>query len=257
MSDQLEVVLLFAAPRTGSTNLMKELAKLDGVVALDEVFHPQLTHSLSANCKKFIAQKIPCKDKNYAHKYPVKVIERIVDFYKKTETKVLVLSVFPGHLGSRVIFGMFQTLPVKVLFMQRRPVDMFISQQKANKTKKYASIDTTELKVDINTERYLQWYMGMHGWYSFHHSMLEKISPPCLFLHYEKLYAAPRRRQEFNRITEFLNVPQISERQLSPMKKQDANLNWFSKIDNNGKALDLDFSLGYDFFNSYFVPDQR
>lgn len=255
MSTELEVVLLFAAPRTGSTNLMMELSKLDGVVALDEVFHPQMTHSITENCKKFVALDVPCKHKNYAHKYPVKTIRRIVDFYKKTNSKILVLSVFPGHLGSRVVFSIFQSFPVKVLFMQRRPVDMFISQLKASKTKKYASVDTTSLKVEMDSERYLQWYMGMHGWYSFHHSMLKKLSPPRLDLYYEKLYAPIRRRQQFNLISDFLDVRRITDKQLSPMKKQDTNLNWFSKIDGTGQSLDMDFSLGYDFFNNYFVSE--
>lgn len=70
------------------------------------------------------------------------------------------------------------------------------------------------------------------------------------FLYYEKLYSKPRRQLEFNRVSDFINVPRLMGEKLSPMKKQDSNLNWFSKIDKN---LDLSFSVGYDFFNNYFV----
>lgn len=249
--------LIFAAPRTGSSNLMKVLSGQSGVVALDEVFHPKVPcGQLDEECKVFLQDYVDTSRDDFAYSAPLETFTGLVDYFsQKGGVECLIFTIFPQHLGIVMLLEIFKRYMPGVVFLQRRPVDMFISQMKASKVKRYSHVDTTDEKITLDIKRFYKWYAGIHNWYAAMYSIVGKIEPELHFVFYERLYCQVRYQQELKKLLLFLEIP-VNETSLiaDALPRQDKSKNWMAKVSPLPQDFDLDFSLGFNFFENYFLP---
>jgi hypothetical protein len=82
------------------------------------------------------------------------------------EKRILSFKVLTTHLTqSRIEQKIIERPDTIIVFLRRRPVDAFISRQKAKHLQMWRDTDTTGVKVEIDAAEFLKWWRMRAAWY--------------------------------------------------------------------------------------------
>lgn len=142
----------------------------------------------------------------------------------------------------------------KIIILKRNLLDVYVSLKKANETKKWGWVDTTNIKININPEEYMKWYSETNELYDNLITNLISLNKSFITVNYEELNMINTDLNKVKLILSKLYANEINLR-LSYSKfqstnfliKQDRNLKHKDKIENYNEIRDLMIGngLGY------------
>ncbi len=244
------VTLLITAARSGS-NRVCELASSDpSVYSKYEIFHPlnawEVTpddisfFNLAAN-KNFALQQ-DSKEEAFAEfrrKNPPRYLELLRGRTASLGKSVLFAKIFPGQLETDAVAKVLASPFVKPVFLTRNTADTFISGEKAAILGKYQALDTSEMKLDFDWERFREYHEQLVNWFQNCRRLVTPSGLPINRITYEKLFnGVEKDSQTLNAFFKSAGVEIATSADAAYFKRQDRNNDWQLKINNTAEVLD-------------------
>jgi len=161
-------------PRTGTNYLCSVLNRFSGIEGRFEIFHPNRSYSMHPVellelsrllGKRFVASPEDPEAVRTIRSHPELALECILRLMPPSK-RLLTFKVFSHHLTAAQVTEAIVARPdAMIVFVRRRPVEAYISHQKALALGKWSQIDTTDLEIRISAENFLQWWQQAADWY--------------------------------------------------------------------------------------------
>ncbi|MFK7751110.1 MAG: sulfotransferase [Sedimentitalea sp.] len=111
---------------------------------------------------------------------------QILETLAKPEDRAVFYKSFPGHVLGDDFNRLFYDRPGTLfVFLMRRPIDSFISLMKARSIEKWVTIDTTQMKPELQAESFLTWWGINSDWFLRLQQRLKADNRPFGMLSYE------------------------------------------------------------------------
>jgi hypothetical protein len=197
-AERASPILLFAIPRTGSTNLARVMSGFSDVLSFEEVFHNEALYVGNQNQGAF-SNYLKANGLEFDDIYD----RRVVGFFKHNLGRAFNLmggyaaekgctqfsvQIFLGHLPSYSIRRLLERRRMPSIVLHRNPIDSFISNVKAAVMEKFEHVDTTDLQVTLNAQRYVDWYNRHAQFYGMVLYYLQKTETPYVVMKYDDIY---------------------------------------------------------------------
>lgn len=187
-----KLIAIIAIERTGTNyfcNLVRQLINMNGMY---ELFHPEEPFGLSPALWGEIfgvdADRIVSVPKIEMARAVVSDPARVVEGLRRFEKRPSLFKIFPGHIAlSKVRDQILLNSAIIKIFIDRSPIDVFISQLKAGKVSKWKNLDTTDIRVSLKRKQIENWYINRKEWYDFCVHILEKSRQDYGYINYEKI----------------------------------------------------------------------
>lgn len=172
--DATKLVCVLGVGRTGTNHLFTMMSQLPGIESRFELFNKRAACSLTADeMMNFSALLGTGIELSPGHPDAVRTVRSRPDLVLSClrrslgkDTRLSIFKVFFRHLRAEAVVQHILSQPdVAILFVRRRPIDVFISSRKANATQEWRHIDTTDLKVAIDADDFVQWWSSRVKWY--------------------------------------------------------------------------------------------
>ena len=104
----------------------------------------------------------------------------------RPSARISAIKLFENHISDSEFEELFLSNPEsRFLFLKRRPIDSFISLNKARALKKWVGTDTTHFKVTLDADDYRNWYDVRARWFGQREALLQSLGRPYGMLSYE------------------------------------------------------------------------
>lgn len=244
IEQQRNAVVVFAIPRTGSTNLAKVMAGFENILSFEEVFHNEALYVGSHNQGGF-SQFLKRKGVEFDDIYD----PRIVSYFKRDvnrsfslmneyalerERSAFSVQIFHGHLPVYCVRQLLEGSRPPCIVLHRNPIDSFISNVKAAQTSKFENVDTTDISVSLIPQKYVEWYNNHAQFYGMIIHMLERAQAPYIVMKYDDLYGAdkPHLSDQLLEQLEPLGVSLGGYKGANELMKQDRETDYARKVAN-------------------------
>lgn len=182
---------VLAMPRTGSSFLEILLTNCEGIVTCGEPFNrPRSPEPLSAKRTEELRllTNLEISDEVSWHQWKIANPGRMLDFEQsKNRNRLVTFKIFPLHLSNDLIDrDIFSRADVCYIVLRRRPIEGFISDQKAAALKAWRSINTTDIKPVLHPQKFVEWAKYYHNWYDWLSRRLAENHAPVVELSYER-----------------------------------------------------------------------
>lgn len=187
-------IVFFATPRSGSSNLVRILSGFPNVASFGEVFHAQGFRAGAIGQEDF-AVFVEGMGKNEgflatgARKRPLVAMNLMERFADAQGRPIFTMKIFPGHLKPKKFEKLINTRKPRSVLLHRRPIDTYISLQKARSHRKWARIDTTDMTVSLKPDGFIAWRRSVENYYIRAKELLTAAGATFAVLAYEDLYA--------------------------------------------------------------------
>jgi hypothetical protein len=169
---QMQELCVLGSPRTGTNHIAKLLANSKKIKSRTEIFHPAGAYGLLDKEVNRLADLANVRFTgsldphlvSYARTHPASLLDILDD---PAQGHILMsFKIFPGHIP----LDLFRTalLPrtnIHFVFVQRRPLDIYISDVKANLIGKYHNVDTTGIQVRLDAQAFIEKTQFFRNWY--------------------------------------------------------------------------------------------
>jgi hypothetical protein len=131
------------------------------------------------------------------------------------------------------IINILEQQDFKFIFLDRNIIDIYISDQIAKKINEYTSVDTTNIKVDINFKK-LYNFLGNKTKFTNYIFNIKNI----IFISYEDMFLNKSDNDIINNINNLFkkvfndDINYLIQNKLKLMEKQNKNINILNNIDN-------------------------
>jgi hypothetical protein len=160
--------------RMGTNHLQAVLRSIPEIDSRNEIFNPNFSYGLRRPELKELSRRAgkrfkPVNDEPKALKTiarrPGLVLDCLVSLIAPRK-HILVLKVLLGQLTiDQIVREIVDRPDTIVVFIRRRPIDVFISKRKALHLKRWLVIDTTDLKIAIRARDFIDWWNKGADWY--------------------------------------------------------------------------------------------
>ncbi|MEZ5245692.1 MAG: hypothetical protein R2707_11380 [Acidimicrobiales bacterium] len=186
-------IINISVPRTGSSHLVNHLRAFTGLRVFGEVFNPNQCFSLKSGHFDHIAERwgtrlSPAIDDPdtvaWVRAHPTETLEVLRHFARGRAT---VVKLFPGHLDRAFVTD--SLLPdddVVALVLLRRVIDSYASAEKARRTRRWRTADTTDLRVEANFDHFVGWSKYQQRWYLDCRDAIAGADRPLNILRYDE-----------------------------------------------------------------------
>jgi len=266
-----KVIVIISAPRTGTSHLSELLKNVASLRVYTEIFHPDAAWGLFNNPEELqrLSEYAGTQFESISDKRLTSWLRSQPDSFVNFGTSnlpsqqgAIVFKVFPGHLSvSEFQMKILTREDVVVFFVQRRPVDAFISDMKAIKVATNRDFDTTKVGVSLSLKHFYEWWDTRQTWYESNYKFLEERGIAYCDLTYENDIAG-----EENIIIGDLvvKINQFGFQIVAPpfvvnrgLHKQDLEGDYFRKVENWEEFLiDVDRDGNRLKLYQYFCPDR-
>ncbi len=186
-------VLVVSIPRTGTNHLFYTLRNIEKLNVRFELFNKEEAYSVSKEEVGLLAERHnTCWQNNRDHQFINWSAENPATLLEFLAEKVainfdhLIFKLFPNQLSMNQIEAMFRnTSNLRIIFIHRRPIDSFISMMKSIQTRKYHNHDTSDLRVELCSRYFMEWWSGNYNWYRMVENLADGFSLPQTTLSYE------------------------------------------------------------------------
>lgn len=160
--------------RTGSNHLCDILSCIPEIDSRAELFNPRRSYHMHRHELAELARRAgKCFEPSAACAEALETIRRrprlVLDCLSSLlppEKRILSFKVLMGQLTSRQIERKIIGRPDTIIaFLRRRPVDAFISHQKAMHLQRWRDTDTTDLKIEIDAQYFVKWWRRLAAWH--------------------------------------------------------------------------------------------
>lgn len=186
----MKLIVVFATHRSGTNYLGSVMKQRSEMFTLGELFHPQEAFGLRpAHLQRLgkLADLNFTKAKDPAllawlHEHPVQAVQALYQMAARKEREAMYFKVFFSHFTTPVVgtVAKLAGLPgFTPVVLQRRPLDVYISNAKATQVGSWQKADTTDLRISLSAKHYAQWAEKARRWYAQVNEGLKKadVSP--------------------------------------------------------------------------------
>lgn len=121
----------------------------------------------------------------YAHRQPNELLDRLSTLVSKKGINSLSYKIFPNHLDDYNLQSILRRKGLKVVLIERHPIDVYISLQKAQTFGSWINVPTTELTVELDFDDFLKWRSETADWFRHIEESLNDIGKQLFKLRYE------------------------------------------------------------------------
>lgn len=182
---------VLAVPRTGSSHLNYLLSTIPEVIAKSELFHGTYQAPFSPGEQDALRKRSGLDHSDEAaftawkRAHPAATLEAIHE--GAGGHGIVTFKVFPGHLNPDVLESeLMARADIAFAILRRRPIESFISGQKAGAVGKFNRHDTTDIKPELSAEAFAKWARKMWRWYKWCETALDRHGKPPLRIAYER-----------------------------------------------------------------------
>jgi len=287
-------IFIISTPRSGTTQVSTLLSSFLAVRNFSEPFNPrrpsyfddetlaQFSDSVGVQFETHHDPKL----KEWIDQHPAQTLALLLELSKPSHRGASA-KVFDGHLTRAQFEKYVAQLPDShFLFIQRSPIDSYISFMKARAQDKWLSVDTTQKSVQIDVDEFVAWHAQQAIWFRDARDIVARWNRPSADLVYED-HLLCQDRVATNHIRSALKdmgiaIPTPILRQLSigakqainagfgalgrkPMfnelislKKQDLSPSRAAKVENWEEFLSgvEAITRGHEMLDRYFVHDE-
>ncbi|MBV8978676.1 MAG: hypothetical protein JO261_08950 [Alphaproteobacteria bacterium] len=204
----MRFLCILAAARTGSTRLNRILNST-GLNTKSELFHPHARGDLAPREVEALAAASngAVHDAEayiaWRRQNPLATLNALQGVRRK---RILAFKVFPGHLEREGLQALLAADDIAYAILRRRPIDCFISQEKAQIVGKHRGIDTTAIKPELSPESFVGWAKWHKGWFKKMRTALVERGKPFAELSYERHIEGRTGRQTLEAILPLLEA---------------------------------------------------
>jgi hypothetical protein len=241
-----KLVCILGVGRTGTNHLASILSSIPEIESRREVFNPTHDNRMQPNELEEWSRLSgvafpPPRKRHKAAKLIRRRPELALDCLARLmqpEKKILTFKVFMGHLSARQVRTAIIGRPdTAIVFIRRRPIDIYISRRKAETLKKWGGVDTTEMKIAIDAGEFLSWRRRAEAWYRSLEAACWSSGKPFQLLSYEEdIDIAPAQvARRFRSILERFGVDGLTipdDEQFAGYERQDRNSDVRERIAN-------------------------
>lgn len=186
--------VILSYPRSGTNYLMDALKQFSNTRVYSEVYHNKRSYLHIPTISRYLPSikneefKDCLQDEtklcDFVHKHPDITLE---EMQNTCDQEYLFFKIFPNHLTQQQLDKhiLKQSSILKVI-IQRNPLHIFISLQKAQITNKWDNYDTSKMKITIDTHKFHKFYLEYIQWFQ---DLREHIQNPYLILNYEEIHS--------------------------------------------------------------------
>jgi hypothetical protein len=98
----------------------------------------------------------------WLRQHPGEVLDYLVE---QAGSRCLTVKLLPRHLATDLVSALLSRADVAVVFLTRRPIDCYISEEKARAIQQWKAVDTTGIAIDGDAERFVAWFTRYRDWY--------------------------------------------------------------------------------------------
>jgi len=182
------LIILAAPARSGSTRLWHLLNVFNNVHSLGEYFNFGAQKDDNSTVLRPLFEGEPdnalfthFRDRKACWESPINAIRVAAD----RTTKNLTVKISPGRPAENTLAALMRSAPTSVLMLKRRPIDSFISLQKAVSLGKWGNVDTSALTVTLSVKHYLSYLQKLSRFYAQVERAAQQALVPTRQLTYE------------------------------------------------------------------------
>ncbi|HEY3146623.1 MAG TPA: sulfotransferase [Dongiaceae bacterium] len=239
-------VCILGIARTGTNHLARILSDIPEIDSRRELFNPRRCWSMRPDELSELSRRsgkvFPCSPEDTqavreVRRRPALMLDCLAD-RMAPEKKILCFKVFKDQLSMRQVRTAIISRPDTIIvFIRRRPIDAYVSQRKACLINTWQSVDTTQIKVDIDAGRYIRWWRGVSKWYRGLEAACQSVNKRFHELSYEDdVDCAPAEAaRRFCAMLERSGVGPLTVPESNPpvgLSKQDRNRDIADRVSN-------------------------
>ncbi|MEZ5831881.1 MAG: sulfotransferase [Dongiaceae bacterium] len=168
------LVCMLGVGRVGSNHLTRSLGSVPEIDSRAEIFNKARSYALTRPELKELSRRLGKRFKpSNRNPKALRAIKRrpglVLDCIaalrqpqKRIVSFKVIFSQLTAGLIARQIIGRPDTI---IVFLRRRPVEVYISQMKAWRLQEWHSVDTTDLKIQVDADEFLKWRRARDIWY--------------------------------------------------------------------------------------------
>lgn len=246
------VIALIATERTGTNYFCDLMGKSLNINRMYEIFHPDVPYGLedaliAKALNKSFKEVAGLNNKEKARLVrgnPGQIVDGLVNYGEKDS----LFKVFSGHLDhSFVKTGILKRPDIIKVIIDRSPLDVYISQQKAGTISKWGNVDTTGIKINLDRRQFDAWFKTRKSWYDFCVHTLKRSNQKCVSINYTDIETrTPEALVDFFiglMATHGCNLTRSDVAVRGLMKKQDNSQGPWQKV-GNWEQFKASFALG-------------
>lgn len=191
----IPLILVCAAPRTGTNHLMRLMTGFPGLKVHTEVFARDHAFSMQPEDIAALTAITGCQcppdpgsptTTQLVYDEPYAALHALWATRDREKHKALVVKLFGYHIGRPITKALFE-IGAKPLVWKRRKIDAYASRLKAQKLQRWINVDTTRVQVDADIRDYLYWSYRHADWYAH----VSECCPDAPTFHYEDGFNMP------------------------------------------------------------------
>ena len=239
-------ICLVSHPRSGSTSLLRTLAKKAEVSAAYEMFHmneevvlEHLKHALSDENIETIKEKSSELGfdslKEFYQTDSLKYLELI---HSLAESDDFIFKIFPYHMKEGENFEKIISSCDLVIFLSRNSLHSCISNQVAIKVGTYANVDTSDVSVEFDEEEFKRWHNHIVDFFEYTEAITKKCNVRYVMVSYESMFLGEALD---DKVQSIINLASLNyrESEVNPpvLKKQDTRQLAIEKVKNPSELI--------------------
>lgn len=190
--ENVKNICVLALPRSGTSYLVEVWRDFANHASFGEMFHNKGAndcepHLDALNASLGVSANTihdPYLIKAMAEN-PEKAVTSISASLKRAGYTSLSWKVFPSHMERRTLRRFLKERNAVPVFVKRKPIDSYISSQKATLLQNWGHADTTEVQVELDYDDFCRWHRAKGSWMSAMRKHLDHNEIPYGTLTYE------------------------------------------------------------------------
>jgi hypothetical protein len=181
-------VSILAVPRTGSSHLVNLLRRCPKLSVKGEIFNRNAAippRDAAALARLFAGDgtdKAAVVD--WCRSNPASTLETL---FRQGGNRPVVFKLLVGHVSKDLIREQLLARDdVRYIVLRRRPIESFISVQKALIVSNFQQVDTTSVKPTLHVDRFVAWAVRVRRWYTWIDKETKLLNLPVASLSYER-----------------------------------------------------------------------
>ncbi len=184
---------MLSTARSGTNHLCRLLQCLSGISVNLEIFHgngpthcgPALLDGFQEAAGQVFAPMGDPALKHWIHDNLPEALQ-VLRASAEPGSRAVSVKIFQDHLPRDVIEEQFgRANDTRFLIVRRRPIDTYISYQKALHTQAWILKETTDIRPALDVQDFLDWHSNRSDWFAFVDAMVARHGRPSVGVNYE------------------------------------------------------------------------
>lgn len=241
---------------------MKKIEQETNSAAVLEIFHPHedvicqhLNEGLGKDATEGVKASLGIKEiKPFGLTNPVSYINKLKDAALSKGNQSLLFKIFPDHLRDESKLKEVLSISDYVIVLRRNTLQSYISNKKAIKVGTYANVDTSDIKVDFDSNEFISWRRNIYSFFDSVCSICSEVGKEISSFNYEDLYFGEDSNMDFLYDSIMLDVKQPSKVK-NILRKQDNNKTATGKVNNEKEMMSFLLDKGWQTMDSVIEAD--